>query len=88
MKEIKVQEALAIAIKNTPKSPLKLSVIYKGELNGKYLFNYNRNTSGGGHFGKPLYATVSKSGDWRMVEDDKELTEAIIFVSSTLRKSP
>ena len=57
-----------------------------GEWRNGYLFSYRKKNPTGGHCGRSLYAHITDDG-LRMIEDAKELTDAIVFASEYLRNN-
>lgn len=81
------EEAQIIANKHLVDFPSREVANYVGVFNNHLLFSYDHKIIKKGHCGKPLFATISENGKWSLLENDKDITSAIVFSASLLKRN-
>lgn len=81
------EEAQIIANKHLTDFPSREVANYIGVLNNHFLFTYDHKIIKKGHCGRPLFATISNQGEWNLLEDDKDITSAIVFSASLIKRN-
>ena len=85
--EIDIDRAKLIAQKYQNKFPTRKNVVYIGEKNGNFYFAYRKYIEKGGHCGCPIYASVNKTGAWKLLEDDWDITNAILLSCEGMQRN-
>lgn len=81
------EQAQKIADKHLADFPSREVANYIGLFSNDFLFSYDHKIIKKGHCGKPLFAIISTNGEWTLLENDKDITSAIIFSSSLTKRS-
>lgn len=81
------EQAQIIADKHLVDFPSREIANYVGLLNNDFLFSYDHKIIKKGHCGRPVFATISVTGKWTLLEDDKDITSAIVFSASLINRN-